>query len=730
MVGKTVSHYRVLDRLGGGGMGVVFKALDTRLGRQVALKFLPDELARDPLAIERMQREARAASSLNHPSICTIYDIDEHDGRPFIAMELLEGETLKHHINGRPLPLEEILNFGIQTAEALAAAHTKGIIHRDIKPANIFITRGGQVKVLDFGLAKVTAGRKFEGAAGVSAMATAGFEEYLTSPGTSLGTVAYMSPEQARGEELDTRTDLFSLGVVLYEMATGELPFTGNSPAVIFEAILNREPAARLNPALPKELDQVIGRALEKTAVARYASAAAMAEDLKRIRRQGEARASSASSAAVPVAAEEKSVAVLYFENLSGVKDDEYFRDGMTEDLITELMKIAGLRVLSRSAVLPFRDKSMAVAEIGRQLNTAYVLEGSIRRAGARLRVNAQLVDTRAGHGLWGERYDRQMEDVFAIQDEIVQSIAKALRVMLSDQDKRAFGKVQTASVKAYDYYLRGRQFFHQFRRRGYDYARQMFQRAIEIDPTYARAHAGVAYCHCYLYMYWEATAANLREAETASRRALELDPQLAEGHVARGLAVSLSKQFDEGRIEFETALRLDPKLFEGYYFYARACFQEGKLEDAARLFELACEVNPDDYQAPSLLGMVYSGLGRTADADRAYRQSARAAEKHLELHPDDARGLYLGATAWSRIGEHKRALEWAGAAMAIDPEDCGVLYNVACLYSLEGRIEEAIDCLERAMWHGHWYRRWAANDPDLNNLRDKPRFQELLKPA
>ncbi len=725
MIGKTVSHYRVLERLGGGGMGVVYRAQDTRLGREVALKFLPDELARDRQAIERIQREARAASSLNHPNLCTIYDIDEYDGRPFIAMELLEGETLKHRISGRALPLDEVVGCGVQLAEGLAAAHAKGIIHRDIKPANIFLTRSGQLKILDFGLAKVTSRLGLPEAVGVTAMATAGLEEHLTSPGASLGTVAYMSPEQARGEPLDTRTDIFSFGAVLYEMATGQLPFPGSSAAVIFEGILSRAPVppARLNSAMTPELERVIARAMEKEPVARYASASAIAEDLKRLRRPAE---TAATPAAAP--ASEKSVAVLYFENRGGGPDDEYFRDGITEDLITELMKIPGLQVLSRSAVLSYRDKPLTPAEIGQQLHTAYVLEGSIRRAGNRLRLNAQLVETRTGHGLWGERYDRQMEDVFAIQDEIVRSIAKALRVMLSDQEKRALARVPTANVKAYDYYLRGRQFFHQFRRRGYDYARQMFQRAIEIDPGYARAHAGVAYCHCYLYMYWEATDANLREAEVASRRSLELDPQLAEGHVARGLAVSLSKQFDEARIEFETAIRLDPKLFEAYYFYARACFQEGKNEDAARLFEKASEVNPDDYQSPSLLGMVLGALGRTAEAEQAYRRGAATAEKHLELHPDDARSLYLGAGCLACIGEHRRAIEWAQAALGIDPEDCGVCYNVACVFSNEGRIDEAIDCLEKAMWHGHWYRRWAEKDPDLNNLRSHPRFQALMK--
>ena len=421
-----------------------------------------------------------------------------------------------------------------------------------------------------------------------------------------------------------------------------------------------------------------------------------------------------------------RSIAVLPFMDMSQEQDQEYFCDGMAEELINALTKIKDLRVSARTSAFSFKGQQQDIREIGNKLNVATVLEGSVRKAGNRLRITAQLINAADGYHLWSEKYDRELKDIFAIQDEIAGNIVRALRVMLSDGEKRALEKVPTTDIEAYDYYLRGRKFFYEARKSS-EFARQMFVRATQIDPSYALAYAGIADSCSWLYMYSESTEENLRKAEDASRKALELDPELAEAHVAHGLALSLSKRYDEAEKEFEAAIRLDARLFEAHYCYARTCFVQGKLEKAARLYNEASEVRPEDYQAPKHLATVYNGLGLEAEAKAADRRALEIIEQHLELNPDDARALYLGAGALIEFGERERGLEWASRALVIDPEDTGVLYNVACVNSRLGEIEKAVDYLEKALKAGFAHQEWIEQDSDLDPLRSHPRFQALL---
>ncbi len=710
---SALSQTYTIDReLGRGGMATVYLAQDCKHERLVALKVLHPDLAAT-LGPERFLREIKLAARLNHPHILPLHDSGEADGFLYYVMPYVEGESLRERLDReRQLPIDEAVHHARSIASALDYAHRQNIVHRDIKPENLMLYEG-EAMVMDFGIAK--------------AVSAAGADT-LTQTGMMVGTPAYVSPEQAAGEtNLDGRSDQYSLACVLYEMLTGERAFSGpTAQAVMAKRFTDTvKPLRSLRGSIPESVERAVTRAMSTDASARYKSAAQFAQALA-----SGSLATPTDTQTLPqqTVSSAKSVAVLPFSNMSTDPENEYFADGMAEEIINALSKIQSLRVASRTVSFALKGKNEDLADVGRKLHVSTVLDGSVRRMGNRLRITAQLVNVADGYQLWSDRYDREMEDVFAIQDDISQAIVKALRVILSEDEKKAIEKARTVNVQAYEYYLRGRQFFHQLRRKSLEYARQMFNRAIEIDPEYALAYSGVADCCSVLYMYFDARELNLKQADIASMRALELEPNLAEAHVARGLAVSLSKRFDEAEREFEAAMRLDPKLFEAPYFFGRARLSQGQPLEAAKLFERASTLRHEDFQSVYFLAQAYKSFGNDADCKNAYRHAVQIIDERLELNPDDARALIIGAGALASLGEPEKAIDYVGRALAVDPDDAAVLYNIACSYGSLGKPEEAVAALERAVDAGYAHREWMEHDPDLDSIRQLPRYQALLQ--
>ncbi len=727
----AIAHYKIVRRLGSGGMGVVYEAEDSHLGRRVALKFLPPDTAKDAQALERFQREARAASALNHPNICTVYAIELYEQQHFIAMELLEGQTLAQMIGRQPFPVEQVLTLAIQIADALESAHAKGIVHRDVKPANIFVNTRGQAKILDFGLAKMEVLRS---ASGESQMETrAAQREDLTQPGTTMGTVSYMSPEQARGQLSDSRTDLFSLGAVIYQMATGTLPFRGETSAMVFEAILNRDPvpAVQANASVPGELGRILDKALEKDRNLRYQTATDLKTDLSRLKRDMEsggrkAQDSGDSRSGGTARQAEKSLAVLYFENISGVKEDEYFRDGITEDIITELSKIKGMNVFSRPTVLAYRDKQVTPAQIGQQLSAAYVLAGSVRRAGNRLRINAQLIDTRTDFPLWSERYDREMKDVFEVQDEIARKIADALRITLSPQEQAALASKPTEDMQAYDLYLRGKSYARRLTRQDLEFALQMFENAVQQDPNFALGYAAIANVCAQNYYHYLRETSWIGRAMAASQRAVALQPSQPEVLVAQAWILYASNQYEDAVRCVKQAIERKRDCEGAYYLLGRALFAFGSYQEVANIADEALAASGNDYNVYVPIVNALGALGKEEALRNVRARRIQALEEHLRRVPEDARARTLAATDYASLNRVDDAAREANLALALRPTEATVLYNIACSFCMLNKKTEALEALTKAWNAGFKDADWARRDPDLAPLHGDPEFEKL----
>ncbi len=708
--GREISHYRIHELLGSGGMGDVYRATDLRLGRPVALKFLRAQT--DASRRRQMIHEARAASLLDHPNICTIFEVDETpQGEVFIAMAYYEGQTLDRLLAQGPLPVGRALSIAVQIGRGLAAAHEELIVHRDVKPANLMIVRGDMVKILDFGIACRVG-------------------DATTTDNSSLaGTLAYMAPERLRGDAADQRADIWSLGAVLWEMLAGRPPFGAEQLASVVAAILDED--AGHGPSVPdgtpEVLVPILERALAKNVRLRYERVEDMVHDLLQAQSRLDADAVVRPS---PATSARSSIAVLPFQDMTAAQDQGHLCDGIAEEILRALSRIPDLYVASRTSSFQFKRDPADIREIGARLNVDTVLEGSVRRVDDRVRIAAHLVSVKDGYRLWSERYDRSIGDLFALEDEIADEIARALKVTLASRGPAAGARGARPDAAEYELYLQGREFFHQLRRKGFENALQLFSQAIEINPGYARAYAGIADCQSFLRLYFGRGEEALAAADTASAKALALDPELPDAHVSRGLALFLRDDFDAAERHLERAIALDPRGYDAHYVLGRLRFSQGRIAESAEHFREACAIVPEAYASWYLLGMCHRRLGEDGKARHAALECIEAVKRRVRSHPDDTRAWTMGAAVLAELGEPEKAGKWVARAVTVDAEEPIIEYNAACVYVRLGRFDDALKCLEVSLGQGGVFRDWARNDPDLDPVREDPRFKALLERA
>jgi serine/threonine protein kinase/Tfp pilus assembly protein PilF len=672
LIGDVISHYRILRKIGSGGMGEVYLAEDTELRRNIALKFLPSRYTSDPELKARFMREAQAAAGLNHPNIITVHEVAGHKDKLYIAMEYVEGQTLKDLIAGKKLSVGQILDTALQISEGLAAAHRSGIIHRDVKPQNVLLGKDGRVKICDFGLAKV---RK---------------DAMLTQTGVPIGTVEYMSPEQGRGEQVDHRTDIWALGVVFYEMLVGQMPFRGEHDQAVIYSILNEEPLppTSFRSDLPQEADRIINKALAKSADQRYQTMQEMLADLESLKREVE---SGLTTAASIESRSSPSIAVLPFVNMSPEKENEYFSDGVTEDIIAQLSKIGDLKVISRTSIMRYKQSAKSLREIGRELGVATILEGSVRKADNRVRIVSQLVDARTDEHVWSETYDRELEDIFEIQSDVAKNIAAALRAKVSPQERKHLEKRYTSDLTAYDYYLKGRDYYNRYHKEDNEIAMGFFKKASDIDPKYALAYAGLGDAYAQRALKFGFPEAWIDSAVEVSQRAIQIDPGLAEGHKALGLAYMVKNLFQEALEANHRAMELKPNLSPAVGNIGWIHWSRGEFKDALQYAKRAFPLNPTGAYQSFAVGSAYLMLDE-------YVKAEAWLNKALELQPDFGSAHVALMDLFLRRGKHERAAEQCQKLLAICPSDVGGLEAAGDLQLLCGELAQAKPYYEKAL--------------------------------